>query len=141
MVTASKVSSSKGRAVTSTCTKVMSGRRRRPHIQHAFGEVCCDDVHAGVGEGFGGDLGACGYVQHFLAGVRVYGCDHSLAPVDVLAEGEDAVHEVVAFGYGVSNIAAMSLVFLFRVARVARVFFSAFTLSIVAWRLGDSIVG
>ena len=68
-----------------------------------FGEVCCDDVHAGVGEGFGGDSGACGYVQHFLAGVRVYGCDCLLTPVDVLAEGEDAVHEVVAFSDGIKH--------------------------------------
>jgi len=60
-------------------------------------------VHAGVGEGFGGDSGACGYVQHFLAGVRIDGCDRLLAPVDVLAEGEDAVHEVVAFGYGIEH--------------------------------------
>ena len=62
-----------------------------------------DDVRRRVGEGFGGDSGACGYVQHFLTGVRVYGCDCLLAPVDVLAALEDAVHEVVAFGYGIEH--------------------------------------
>ena len=79
------------------------GATAAAHVQHAFGEVCCDNVYTGVGEGFGGDAGTCGYVQHFLTGVRVYGCDCLLAPVDVLAEGEDAVHEVVAFGYGIEQ--------------------------------------
>ncbi len=122
--TASKVSSSKGRAVTSACTKVGEGRRRPTSSMPSERSAAMTSTPASA-KGSEETPVPSGYVQHPRLGLLSDGSRSSIVALYVSRshtpiESEDAVRRRSAFWLTAGTMAAMSPVFLFRGLRGLR---------------------